>query len=85
MFGLVPLLLMLYLGIGSIYFLECFPDIYTKYGLWQCDGIKELAIVSFFIIFWLPYLIILTMIGMIKWFILNGQVDKDGFEKEDFE
>lgn len=48
MFGLVPLLLILYLGVGSIYFLECFPDIYTEYGLWQCDVIKEFAVVSFF-------------------------------------
>ena len=93
MFGLVPLLLILYLGVGSMYFLECFPDIYTEYGLWQYDGIKEGVVISFFIIFWLPYLIISTVIGwtidatynMIKWFILSGQVDKDGFEKEDFE
>lgn len=48
MFWLVPLLLIVYLGAGSIYFLECFPDIYTEYGLWQYDGIKELAVVSFF-------------------------------------
>ena len=93
MFGLMPLLLILYLGVGSIYSLECFPDIYTEYGLWQYDGIKEAIVVSFFVIFWLTYLIISTVIGwtidatdnMIKWFILSGQVDKDGFEKEDFE
>lgn len=48
MFGLVPLLLILYLGVGSMYFLECFPDIYTEYGLWQYDGIKEAVVVSFF-------------------------------------
>lgn len=93
MLRLLPLLLVVYLGFGSAYFLECFPDIYTEYGLWQYDGIKELVVVSVFIIFWLPYVIISTMIGwtvdatynMIKWFVLSGQVDKDGFEKEDFE
>lgn len=90
MFGLVPLLLILYLGAGSIYFLECFPDIYTEYGLWQCDGIKELAVVSFFVIFWLPYLVLFKII--IGWtidaicnIILSNQIDNDGFEKEDFE
>lgn len=88
MFGLVPLLLILYLGVGSIYFLEFFPDIYTEYGLWQCDGIKELAIISFFVIFWLPYLIISTMIGWTvdaTYNMIKCEVDKDGFEKEDFE
>lgn len=90
MFGLVPLLLILYIGVGSIYFLECFPDIYTEYGLWQYDGVKELAVVSFFVIFWLPYLVLFKII--IGWtidaiynIILSNQVDNDGFEKEDFE
>lgn len=51
MFGLVPLLLILYVGVGSMYFLECFPDIYTEYGLWQYDGIKEAVVISFLLSF----------------------------------
>lgn len=78
---------------GGAYLIKYFPDIYDEYDLWQYDGTKEYIIMALIVIFWLPYAVISTMIGwtvdatynMIKWFVLSGQVDKDGFEKEDFE
>lgn len=90
---LVPLFAWLYLVCGAAYIVRYFSDIYDEYDLWQYDGLKELIIISLFTVFWLPYAIVSSLIGwtvdatynMIKWFILSGQVDKDGFEKEEFE
>lgn len=89
----VVLLSWLYIVCGGAYLIRYFPNIYDDYDLWQYDGAKEYIIFVLIVLFWLPYAIITTIVGwtvdatynMIKWFILSGQVDKDGFEKEEFE
>lgn len=90
---LIPLFAWLYLACGTAYIVRYFADIYNEYDLCQYDGIKELVIISLLTILWLPYAVVTNIIGwtidatynMVKWFVLKGQIDKDGFEKEDFE
>jgi hypothetical protein len=62
------------------------------YDLWGFDDIPEFLIVIIIVILWLPLGLIESVTcwtvdatyNMVKWFVLKGQIDKDGFEKEDF-
>lgn len=89
---LIPMLVPIYLAVGVLYFMCQFGYIYTMYDLWKCEGIPELLVIGFIITLWLPIVIIENVTywtvdatyNMVKWFVLKGQIDKDGFEKEDF-
>lgn len=89
---LIPIFILIYIAIGVSYFICRFEHIYTMYDLWDFDGIPEFLIVIIIVILWLPLGLIESVTcwtvdatyNMVKWFVLRGQIDKDGFEKEDF-
>ena len=89
---LIPIFVLIYIAIGSLYFICRFEHIYTMYDLWGLDDIPEFLIVIIIVILWLPLGLIESVTcwtvdatyNMVKWFVLKGQIDKDGFEKEDF-
>lgn len=62
------------------------------YELWSFDDVPEFLIVVIIVVLWLPLGLIESATcwtvdatyNMVKWFVLKGQIDKDGFEKEDF-
>lgn len=90
---LIPILALIYFAVGALYFMCQFEYIYTMYDLWRCEGIPELLVVISIIALWLPIVIIESVTfwtvdatyNMVKRCVLKGQIDKDGFEKEDFE
>ena len=89
---LIPIFILIYIAIGLLYFICRFEHIYTMCGLWGFDDIPEFLIVIIIVILWLPLGLIENVTcwtvdatyNMVKWFVLKGQIDKDGFEKEDF-
>lgn len=89
---LIPMFILIYLAVGALYFMCQFEYIYTMYDLWGCKGVPEFLVIIFIIVLWLPIVIIESVTywtvdatyNMVKWFVLKGQIDKDGFEKEDF-
>ena len=89
---LIPIFVLIYIAIGLLYFICRLGHIYTMYDLWGFDDIPEFLIVIIIVILWLPLGLIEGVTcwtvdatyNMVKWFVLKGQIDKDGFEKEDF-
>lgn len=90
--NLVPVFILLYGATGGLYFTFHFVDIYDTYGFWGLVGFDELLVIVFIVTLWLPFVLIEHITcwtvdatyNMVKWFVLKGQIDKDGFEKEDF-
>lgn len=90
--GLIPIFILMYIAIGALYFVYQLEDIYTKYELWSFDDVPEFLIVVIIVVLWLPLVLIESTTcwtvdatyNMVKWFVLKSQIDKDGFEKEDF-
>ena len=90
---LIPIFILIYIAIGVSY-LNCrIEHICTMCELLGFDDIPDFLIIATIIILWLPLgLICITtcctvdaIYSIIEWFVLNSQIDKDGFENEDFE